>query len=110
MFGCSSKPSNIRDGVYKLGLEALDIYDEYLDIKITSSEAENKIKKLIDRLNEFEKSDDELIVKTENKVKSNLSVTESIFVSMKYNMGSHEDILKFRNILAEELNEKPRKN
>ncbi len=55
--GCESIPEGMPEYTYKLGVEALDVTDQYLDLKITKNEAKNRLDELSDRLNGLGNSD-----------------------------------------------------
>jgi len=108
LLACSNygeRPENVREGVYRLGLEAISIADDYLDFRLTARNAIVKLDDLNSRFDEF--SD---LTSEEMTVSSHLWFTSLALSYVTWGIGTYEDVLERRNNLAERLNERAREN
>lgn len=93
--GCDSIPEGMPEHTYKLGVEALDVTDQYLDLKITKDEAKNRLDELLDRINSLDNGD----------LQTNFIWTDinSICWELVQLDSSDMEIITLRNRLAETL-------
>jgi len=103
LFSFSAPPKNVRNEIYKLSIQALDVCDDYLDMKITSSEANSKIENIRKRFNEFGGCNG-----TDEKI-----IDDCLFIlTLNLNESTekrYEKVLKQRNDLAKCLNKSTRR-
>jgi len=105
--GCSSNnlPINVRYQIYQLGLEAIIITDQYLDMEIEVAEVDDKLNNLTKKFDEFD-----TISFSELEIKGLISSIRIVFNPVLYSDRirekiNDEEVLERRNILAKKLNQ-----
>ena len=101
---CGGKPSDMDSGVYNIGMKALETADRYLDMDITAEEAETSIKEYEDRFDELGMD----LTGTNFFVSSDVSMLRHLFLMVRLNSGTYEEVLEKRDELAKELGESER--
>lgn len=113
--GCGSnvgtKPDNVSSIHYTAGTKAIEIIDDFLDMNITSEEAQTKLKEVEGRLPGDSKGDNLYI-------ELDISILQSELARLGYSTDfdkdsiskDTKDIVKTRNDLAELVNEESREN
>jgi len=111
--GCADNtPGNMREGIYKLGMEVLSVVDDFLDEKISLREAHTEIDNLSGKINDFNEftGTERLVQVHTSGIGINLDIMQSDDGVEMISLISNEDILEQRNRLAEILEEPVRKN
>lgn len=102
---CSTKPEGVSDTAYKLGQKAVEVADDYLNIKITKTEACDRLEEIVERINAADSDEYDSIVKM--KVTTlNLVLT---WAGSTLGDTKDSDVIDSRNDLASYLGLKERK-
>ena len=106
MSGC--RPVDVDKNTYKLGKEAISIIDDYLDFEIEKDEAKEKMDKISDAMRRLSQRDiDKKYIDNVRIVDGYVGMSGTYIISIKLN--KEKELLKYRNILADILNEPQRK-
>ena len=118
VIGCNrGKPENMSDTVYEYGLSALETVDDYLDGKIDEDTAEERLDRVgrsvasaIDREKEELGTDVLLgtIYSDDTRISHYIVMVGYEIFQKDSGTGKTSEILKFRNSLADCLNQKKR--
>lgn len=101
------KPSGMSTEVFNLGINTLNIVDEYLDGAILSSEADTKlesVKKRLDKIYDLNSDTNALLISSSTL---NLEIQISSMDRM-FSKVTDKDIVESRNNLAADLNQRKR--
>lgn len=94
MSGCSGKPKDMSDEVYEIGTQALEIIEKYNDIEITTDEAQLRIDKLYDQIEEIEE---------ENPDDKYASTISSDILLIKLGISSDSELSQYEQFLKNDL-------
>lgn len=109
MTGCSSKPENMSDEMYNTGLNALETIDQYLDGKLDSDEATDKLDRFQALFDTYSDSEEDVLTQSNARTLSMICMNLSYnIVKVKSTPSAMDDLLQSRNELAEKLGEKSR--
>ena len=111
--GCSGsgKPDDMNEEVYKQGLIVIDVCDDYIDGKISDDNALIEIEKAYNRIEKYKDDENSSVTDYVTCVHISLMIIafDLISINEKSYYENKNEILESRNILAERLNEKTRK-
>ena len=97
------KPTDMDKEVYRLGVSALEVTDDYLDAKINNKEARNRLDDIFSRLDRIDGTDS-LLVKTKTfNIGTYMLLSDGMFST-----SNASNVTESRNSLAEYLNKRKR--
>lgn len=99
----SNKRPNMDERVYKLGVKAIEHTDDYLDGKLSNDDAELKLERIHNQLEEIDNHDSFILSSDVFILKLKISSIDGMYSDTTTN-----DIVAKRNDLADRLNVKKR--
>ena len=109
---CGGKPTKMSEGMYQIGLNALDVADQYINGKLTGNRAYDRLEDLYEQAKEEEKYNREklgvaTLVGTEYAhdtfVTSDILILQLVIGRVDYGSATLSDVIEARDELADTL-------